>query len=78
MRMPVPPPCVMQCQSRAEDLLRVSFEEHPGLQYCLLLLPNSVAQTPLSRCMNLVPLLPGASLDQSLYLLHRYVCPCLA
>ena len=58
-------------QSRAEDLLRVAFEEHPNLQYCMLLLPNTAAQLAICKFMSFVRLKPGASFDQSLYIVHR-------
>ena len=58
-------------QSRSEDLLRVAFEEHPDLHYCMLMLPNTATQSALCRFMNYVSLKPGASFDQSLYIIHR-------
>ena len=60
-----------KCQSRAEDLLRVAFEEHPSLQYAVLLMPNTAAKSSLSNCMTYVRMKAGASFDQSLYIMHR-------
>jgi hypothetical protein len=58
-------------ESRSEDILRVAFEEHPGLNYCLLMLPNDSADVPLTSCMTCPRIRPGVSFDQSLYLVHR-------
>lgn len=62
-----------KCQSRAEDLLRVAFEEHPALQYAVLVVPNTAVKPSLSNCMTYVRLKEGSSFDQSLYIAHRDV-----
>eukprot|EP01041_Mallomonas_annulata_P004244 gene4244-8440_t len=57
--------------SRSEDLLKVAFEEHGTLDYCLMMVPNKSPPTPLTRWMVPVKLRAGVSFDQTLYILHR-------
>lgn len=58
-------------ESRAEDLLKVAFEEHPKLDYCLLMLPNNGPPTALTRLLTQIKVRPGISFDQSLHIMHR-------
>lgn len=58
-------------ESRAEDLLKVAFEEHPKLDYCLLMLPNNGPPTALTRLLTQIKIRPGISFDQSLHMMHR-------
>jgi len=59
-------------ESRAEDLLQVVFEDHPGLDYCMFMVPNN-AETPnkLVSTMVATKLRTGMSFDQTLYIMHR-------
>jgi len=59
-------------ESRAEDLLRVVFEDHPGLDYCMFMVPNSAeAPNKLTSCMVATKLRTGMSFDQTLYIAHK-------
>ena len=59
--------------SRAIDLLRMAFEEHPHLGYCLYMQSNKSALSHLTKWMTAVRLLTGVSFDQTLFLVHRDV-----
>jgi hypothetical protein len=61
-----------QFESRAEDLIRVAFEEYPHLDYCVLLVPNaSLPSAALTHGMQCPRVREGVSFDQSLYIIHR-------
>jgi hypothetical protein len=57
--------------SRAEDLLRVAFEENPSVDYCLFMVPNGARPSPLCRWLSLVQTRDGVSFDHSLFLVRR-------
>ena len=60
-------------ESRSEDLLRVAFEEHNDLDYCMLMVPNATIPSPaLTHGMQCPRVKEGVTFDQSLYLLHRH------
>lgn len=58
--------------SRAEDLIKIAFEDHNRHDYCLYMVSNDHPPPPdLVRCLTYVKPLPGVSFNQSLYLMHR-------
>lgn len=58
-------------EAMSEELLRVSFEDHPDLDYCLMMLPIKSPPPPLVFWMSPVSTRTGVSFDQTLYLLNR-------
>jgi hypothetical protein len=58
--------------SRAYDMIQVAFDDHPRLDYLFYMVPNiPPPPTELIKNMYYVPIKPGTSFDQSLYLMHR-------
>lgn len=57
--------------SRAEDMLKVAFEEHPALDYCLMMMSCNTAPTGLTRLLTHISVKDGISFDQSLFIMHR-------
>lgn len=57
--------------SRAIDLIKYAFEQHPDLDYCLYMLPCQDPPSLLTHCFNYVESRQSVSFDQSLYILHR-------
>jgi hypothetical protein len=61
-------------ESRAEDLLRVVFEDHPKVDYCLFMVPNGSAIPPsLTSHMSCAKVRTGVSFNQSLFVMHKEV-----
>ena len=59
-------------ESRADDLIRVVFEEHPALDYCMYMVPNNtILPNKLVGSMVATKLRTGMSFDQTLYVIHR-------
>lgn len=58
-------------ETRAVDMLRVAFEDFPGLDYCICLVPNSSPVMPLVELMTAVKVRPGMSFNQSLYVMRK-------
>ena len=60
--------------TRAEDILRIAFEDHPKYDYCVYMAPNNAPPLQLAQSSMIVAQLrPGVSFDQTLYVLHRQV-----
>jgi hypothetical protein len=57
--------------SRGDDMLRVAFEDHPHLDYCMYMVPNTAKPTPLTKSMVVANSKRGISFDQTLYIIHR-------
>lgn len=57
--------------SRGDDMLRVAFEDHPNLDYCMYMVPNTAKPTPLTKSMVVANTKLGISFDQTLYIMHR-------
>lgn len=60
-------------QSRAEDMLRIAFEENMSLSYAVFMVPCNCKPSRLTDSMILAPVRTGVSFDQCLYILHREV-----
>lgn len=58
-------------QSRADDMLRVAFEDNPSLDYCLYMTSNAARPTLLTASMVIVKQRVGVTFDQSLFIIHR-------
>jgi len=58
-------------ESRGDDLLRMAFEEHPSLAYCMFMVSNSAAPTTLTSSMIATKLRTGVSFDQTLFVMHK-------
>lgn len=59
-------------ESRSEDLIKVAFEEYNNIEYCVLMVPNSVIpSSSLIHWMHAPSVRDGVSFDQSLYIIHR-------
>ena len=57
--------------TRGNDLLRVAFEDHFDVDYCMFMVHNNSAPSLLTRSMVNVKTRPGISFDQSLFIIHR-------
>lgn len=58
-------------QSRADDMLRVAFQDHASYDYCMMMVPSTVEPSLLTRSMVSAKTRVGISFDQSLYIVHR-------
>jgi hypothetical protein len=59
-------------ESRSEDLIKVAFEEYSTIDYCVLMVPNSVIPSAaLIHWMQSPSVRNGISFDQSLYVMHK-------
>jgi hypothetical protein len=59
-----------QVEHLGDSLLKLAFEENPNVDYGLYLVP-STSKSPICKCMSRIPLLPGISFDQTLFMCHR-------
>ena len=58
--------------SRADDIIRVAFEDHPQFDYCMYMVPNNSASlNTLVGSMVATKLRTGMSFDQTLFIVHR-------
>ena len=61
--------------SRGDDILRVVFEDHAQLDYCLFMVPNNTSKLEsvnvLTRSMVPLRLREGVTFDQTLFVMHR-------
>lgn len=57
--------------TRGNDLLRVAFEDHDDLDYCMFMVHNNSVPSHLTRSMVNIKTRPGISFDQSMFIIHR-------
>jgi hypothetical protein len=58
-------------ESRAQDMLRIAFEEHSEYTYCIFMVPDNSPPSRLTEGMVMAQVKPGVSFDQTLFLIHR-------